>query len=296
MEMLRSLPKALLHDHLDGGLRPATIVELADEHGYRGLPTNDVDELAAWFFQGDSGSLETYLEAFDHTVAVMQSADALERVAFECVADYAADGIVYGEIRFGPSLHMSQGLSRHDAIEAVLSGISRGMAETGVVAGVIVTALRQQGDSLSVAEAAADFVGSGVVGFDLAGPERGYPPEAHLAACTVARRAGLGLTIHAGEGDGAHSIWRALSLCAAQRIGHGVRIIDETARDSNGVITKLGPLAARVRDHRVPLEVSMTSNLHTGMWSAAAEHPVGALHRAGFAVTINTDNRLMSGI
>ncbi|MBT8214098.1 MAG: adenosine deaminase [Acidimicrobiia bacterium] len=296
MESLRTLPKAVLHDHLDGGLRPETIVELADEYGYQGLPTHDADELRRWFLQGDSGSLEAYLQAFDHTVSVMQTREALERVAYEAILDHAADGVVYAELRFGPSLHTRRGLSRHEAIEAVLAGVSRGMAQTDVAAGVIVSALRQEEDSLAVAEAAADFVGAGLIGFDLAGPERGFPPDAHLAACTVARRAGLGLTIHAGEGDGPHSIWRALSLCAAQRIGHGVRIVEECIVDSQGSITKLAPLAARVRDHRVPLEVSMTSNLHTGLWPDAEHHPIGALYRAGFAVTINTDNRLMSGI
>ncbi len=292
---LRTLPKAVLHDHLDGGLRPETVLELADAAGYRELPTTDPTELARWFHQGESGSLERYLEAYRHTVAVMQTPEALERVSHEAVVDLAADGAVYAELRFGPSLHTTGGMDREDAVEAVLAGLARGSEATGCSTGLIVTALRDEADSEAVARAAGRFVGDGVVGFDLAGPEAGHPADDHLPACRHAREAGLGLTIHAGEGDGPASIWRALSRCGAQRLGHGVRIVDDTKRE-NGEIAVLGELARAVRDQQIPLEVCITSNLHTGIASSPQDHPFGALWREGFAVTINTDGRLMSGV
>jgi len=291
---LAALPKAVLHDHLDGGLRPATILDLADAAGYEGLPAGDERGLTTWFHQGDSGSLATYLAAFDQTVAVMQSAAALERVAYECLQDLAADGVVYAEIRFAPSLHIAAGLRREEVIEAVLEGIRRSAADHGVVCGVIVDALRHQTDSVEVARLAVRYADDGVVAFDLSGPELGYPPDAHLAACRLIREAGLGLTLHAGEADGPQSVWRAYGRCHAQRIGHGVRIVEDTVvRD--GEIVALGGLARTIRDQRVPLEICPTSNLHTGVVAQAADHPLGALHRAGFTVTLNTDNRLMSG-
>lgn len=290
---IRTLPKAVLHDHLDGGLRVPTILELADEHGYAALPAHDVESLGAWFHQGRSGSLERYLQAFVHTVGVLQTAGALERVADEFVTDLAADGVVYAEIRFGPSLHLLAGLKREEAIEAVLSGATRAGNEHGVMVGVIASALRQDDDSEDVARAAAHFAGEGVVGFDLAGPEAGYPADDHIPAFTIARHAGLGVTVHAGESDGPHSIWRAIARASARRIGHGVRIIEDTViRD--GEIVELGSLARMVRDLRIPLEICIVSNLHTGIADSPAMHPFGALHRAGFRVTLNTDNRLMS--
>jgi adenosine deaminase len=290
-----ALPKALLHDHLDGGLRPVTVLELADAVGYGELPAHDPDALAAWFHQGDSGSLESYLEAFDHTVAVMQTPAAVERVAYEAGVDLAADGVVYAEVRFGPSLLTRRGMDYEDSIEAALAGLSRAQRESGIVAPLIITAMRQLADSEKVAQAASRFIGQGVVGFDLAGPEAGYPADDHLPATRTARRAGLGLSLHAGEGDGPDSVWRALDRCCAQRIGHGVRIIDDTVR-VDGEIASLGLVATQVRDQRIPLEVSITSNLHTGIAETALAHPVGPLYRAGFRITLNTDNRLMSGI
>ncbi|GMQ84885.1 MAG: adenosine deaminase [Acidimicrobiia bacterium] len=288
-----SLPKAILHDHLDGGLRVATIIELADGAGYTRLPTTDATELAEWFHQGQSGSLERYLEAFEHTFGVMQNQDAIQRVAYEAGLDLAADGVVYAEVRFGPSLHTFQGLSREDAIEAVLDGLSAAGRETGIVLYGIASALRHEADSEAVANAAVAFAGQGLVAFDLAGPEAGYPADDHEPACRLAAEHGLGLTIHAGESDDATSIWRALAHCGAQRIGHGVRIADDTTI-VDGTITGLGSLAGRVRDHRIPLEVAVTSNLHTHAVPPGAIHPFGGLYRAGFNVSINTDNRLMS--
>ena len=294
-ETVAGLPKAVLHDHLDGGLRVETILELADNHGYTELPAADPDGLARWFHQGDSGSLEPYLDAFVHTVGVLQTADALERVAYEAALDLSADGVVYAEIRFGPSLHMEQGLSREDAIEAVLAGLGSASADTGIVTYLIVAALRQFSDSLDVARAATRFAFEGVVAFDLAGHEAGHPADDHLPAVRHASEGGLGLTIHAGEGEGPNSIWRAIARCGAQRIGHGVRIVEDTQMDS-GEIVELGALARRVRDQRIPLEICVTSNLHTGIADVPEHHPLGALHRAGFLVTINTDNRLMSAV
>ena len=288
-----ALPKAELHSHLDGGLRVATILELAAETGYDELPATDPDALAAWFHQDDSGSLERYLEAFRHTVGVMQTADALERVAYEAVLDLAAENVVYGEIRFGPGLHTERGLSLHEVLGAVRRGVARGEAETGVVAPIIVAALRHLDDSEQVARAAADFIDDGVVAFDLAGPEAGFPADNHVAACRIAREAGLGLTIHGGEADGPNSMWRAIARCGARRIGHGVRIVDDT-RIVDGEIVELGAVARMVRDHRIPLEICVSSNLGIGAFPDAASHPLGLLHKAGFAVTISTDNRLMS--
>lgn len=294
-DQIRTLPKAVLHDHLDGGLRPTTVLELADELGYDDLPAATAEDVAKWFHQGESGSLETYLEAFDHTAAVMQTAEGLERIAYECLLDLSADGVVYAEIRFAPDLHTVGGLHLEGVIEAVVGGLTRARRETGVVFGVIIDALRHRQDADAVVRAAIPFLHTGVVGFDLSGPEAGHPPDAHLAECRLARESGLGLTLHAGEGAGPESIWRAYGRCHAQRIGHGVRIIEDTVV-RNGEIVACGELARTIRDHRVLLEVCPTSNLHTGVVSEPAEHPLGALYRAGFNLNINTDNRLMSGV
>lgn len=295
MHTIESLPKAVLHDHLDGGMRPQTVLELADETGYRGLPASNPEDLASWFHQGDAGSLVTYLAAFDQTVAVLQSEVALSRVAYEAGVDLARDGVVYAEIRYAPSLSTAQGLSHEAVIEAMLDGFDRAARESEIVIYTIATALRDRTDSVEVATAASRYVGRGLVAFDLAGPEKGYPPEDHLEACRVARRAGLGLTIHAGESEGPNSMWRAIVLCGAQRIGHGTSIVQDVTVES-GRIASLGSFANQVRDHRVPLEVAVTSSLHTGSWLEASDHPFGALYRAGFNVSINTDNRLMSGV
>ena len=288
-----ALPKAVLHDHLDGGVRVETVLELADEYGYSALPASEPDELSEWFHQGDADHLIEYLEAFEHTVGVLQTADALERVAYESAVDLAADGVVYAEVRFAPSLHLTEHMRREDALEAVIAGLARGAAETGIHADLIATALRQQPDSVDVVRAAAPFAGAGVVGFDLAGPEQGHPPDNHLAACRLARESGLGLTIHAGEHAGPESIWRAVARCGAQRVGHGARLIEDCIVE-DGEIVEVGSLARSLRDQRTPLEISITSNLHTKIAHTASEHPVGPLVRAGFAVTLNTDNRLMS--
>lgn len=287
------LPKVLLHEHLDGGLRVDTVLELAEENGYRDLPSADPSELADWFDQGESGSLERYLLAFRHTVGVMQTAAAIERVAYESVIDLAADGVVYAEVRFAPSKCRAGELDGRRAVDAALSGLRLGEHETGMESGLIVTAMRDEVDSLEIAQLAAEMETLGVVGFDLAGPEHGFPADDHLPACRYVREASTSLTIHAGEGDGPNSIWRALQRCGAHRIGHGIHIVDDCVSD-DGEIVSLGRLASYLRDHQVPLEVCVSSNLHTGRYRTPAEHPVGALHRAGFNITLNTDNRLMS--
>lgn len=289
-----TLPKVLLHDHLDGGLRVETIIDLAEAAGYERLPSTDPFELSAWFDQSNAGSLERYLEAFDHTVGVMQTAEALERVAYEACLDVAADGVVYAEFRFAPMQHLRRGLDPARVVDATLFGLQRGAETSGIHTGLILDAMRQHDDSVQVAELALGFMDRGVVGFDLAGPEAGYPPTLHEEACRLARASNLGLTIHAGEGDGAHAIWLALQRCYAHRIGHGVHIIDGCTVE-DGELTTLTELARYVRDFRVPLEVCPTSNVHTGDWTPDS-HPLGMLYRAGFTVTLNTDDRLMSHV
>jgi adenosine deaminase len=296
LETIRRAPKVLLHDHLDGGLRPRTVIELAAATGYRGLPTTDPDELAGWFTSGaDRKSLELYLEGFRHTVAVMQTRDAVERVAAECVEDLAADGIVYAEVRMAPELLTDGGMSLDEAVTSMLAGFRRGADGRPITVGLIVTAMRQAAKSVEIAELAIRHRDEGVVGFDIAGPEAGYPPTRHLDAFHLIARENFHFTIHAGEGFGLPSIWEALQWCGAERLGHGVRIVDDIAVRPDGRVT-LGRLAAYVRDRRVPLEMCPTSNVHTGATPSLEEHPIDLLRRLRFRVTVNTDNRLMSGI
>ena len=295
-ETIRRAPKALLHDHLDGGLRPTTVIELARESGYSGLPTEDPAELARFFTAGaDRKSLELYLEGFDHTVGVLQTRDALARVAFECAEDLAADGVVYAEIRYAPELSTHGGLTLDEVVEAVLEGFERGSAATGIVIRFIVTAMRQFARSVEIAELAVRHRDQGVVGFDVAGPEAGFPPTRYLDAFQLIHRANFHVTIHAGEAFGLPSIWEALQWCGAQRLGHGVRIVDDITIGADGQIT-MGRLASYVRDMRVPLEMCPTSNVHTGAVASIREHPIDLLRRLRFRVTVNTDNRLMSGV
>jgi len=293
---IRRAPKVLLHDHLDGGLRPLTVIELAADAGYRELPTTDPDELARWFTLGaDRKSLELYLEGFRHTVAVMQTRDAVERVAAECVEDLAADGVAYAEIRMAPELLTDGGLTLDEATEAMLAGLRRGADGRPITVGLLITAMRQAAKSVEIAELAIRHRDEGVVGFDIAGPEAGYPPTRHLDAFHLIARENFHFTIHAGEGFGLPSIWEALQWCGAERLGHGVRIVDDIVVRPDGRVA-LGRLAAYVRDRRVPLEMCPTSNVHTGAAPSIAEHPIDLLRRLRFRVTVNTDNRLMSGI
>jgi adenosine deaminase len=296
LDAIRHAPKVLLHDHLDGGLRPQTVLELASEIGYRELPTTDPDELARWFTLGaDRKSLELYLEGFGHTVAVMQTRDAIERVSAECAEDLAADGIVYAEVRMAPELLTDGGLTLDEAVLAMLAGLRRGAEGTPLTVGLIVTAMRQAARSVEIAEVAIRHRDEGVVGFDIAGPEAGYPPTRHLDAFNLIAHENFHFTIHAGEGFGLPSIWEALQWCGAERLGHGVRIVDDITLRPDGRVA-LGRLASYVRDTRVPLEMCPTSNVHTGAAQSIEEHPIDLLRRLRFRVTVNTDNRLMSGI
>ncbi len=294
-------PKVLLHDHLDGGLRPATVIDLAAEVGYGALPTHDPAELQAWFTRGaDRKSLELYLEGFAHTVALLQTRDAIERVSAECAEDLAADGIVYAEVRYAPELSIEGGLTLDEVVEAVLAGFERGMARAAaagrpIIVRLLCAAMRQAARSVEIAGLAVRWRDRGCVGFDIAGPEKGYPPTRHLDAFHLIQRENFHATIHAGESFGLPSIWEALQWCGAARLGHGVRIVDDITVDPGGR-PRLGRLAAFVRDRRVPLEMCPTSNVHSGAVASVAEHPIDLLRRLRFRVTVNTDNRLMSGV
>jgi adenosine deaminase len=324
-DQIRRAPKVLLHDHLDGGLRPGTVVDIASETGYDGLPETDPEKLGMWFRDAaDSGSLERYLETFAHTCAVMQTRDALFRVAAECAEDLAADGVVYAEVRYAPEQHLEGGLTLEEVVEAVNAGFREGerrAREAGsgggtsraagsgggtsraagsggggnrIRVGALLTAMRHAARSQEIAELANRYRDSGVVGFDIAGAEAGYPPTRHLDAFEYLKRENNHFTIHAGEAFGLPSIWQALQWCGADRLGHGVRIIDDIQEGPGGEVS-LGRLASYVRDKRVPLEMCPTSNLQTGAASSYEEHPIGLLRRLYFRVTVNTDNRLMSG-
>ena len=296
VERIRRAPKVVLHDHLDGGLRASTIVELAAETGYRNLPTTDPERLAAWMRRGaNRKDLTLYLETFAHTVGVMQTADAICRVARECAEDLAADGVVYAEVRFAPELHAERGLTLDDAIEAVLEGFAQGSDGTPLTIRAICTAMRHLHRSAEVAEAAVRWRDRGVVAFDIAGPEDGFPPDDHLEAFQYCQRENFHITIHAGEAYGPRSIWKALQFCGAERLGHGIRIVEDIVTGDDGDRT-LGRLAHYIRDRRIPLEVCPTSNVNTGVFASVADHPIDALVQMRFRVTVNTDNRLMSNV
>ena len=303
LEKIGHAPKALLHDHLDGGLRPATVIDIAGQIGYDGLPSTDAGELANWFrTQAHSGSLVRYLEPFAHTVAVMQTPEALHRVACECVEDLAADNVVYAEIRFAPELHLNNGMTLDEVVDAVLAGFvdgERAAAAGGrsIVVRCLVTAMRHAARSRDIAELAVRFRDKGVVGFDIAGAEAGYPPARHLDAFEFMRSNNARFTIHAGEAFGLPSIHEALAFCGADRLGHGVRIVDdivELPEEHGGATAHLGRLAQLVRDKRIPLEMCPSSNVQTGAVASIDKHPFDVLARLRFRVTVNTDNRLMS--
>jgi adenosine deaminase len=291
---LKRFPKVLLHEHLDGVLRPQTVIELARNANYVELPTRDSQDLAQWFHQGaNQGSLPKYLEGFAHTIAVMQTEEALERVAYEQSEDLSEDGVIYFETRFAPIFHTRMGLTHQQVVSAVLKGLERGRKDFGVSSGLIICAMRNMDVSLEMAELAVDFRERGVVGFDLAGEEGGYPPKKHVDAFHYIQRQNFNITIHAGEGFGKESIWQAIQYCGAHRIGHGTRLVDDIAF-ADGKAVKLGNLAQYVLDKRIPLEICLLSNVHTGAAASLAEHPFKILYHEKFRVTLNTDNRLMS--
>jgi adenosine deaminase len=295
--LIRSLPKVLLHDHLDGGLRPQTIVELARDQSYRDLPTSDAGELAAWFHRGaQRGSLPLYLEGFAHTTGVMQTAEALERVAYEMIEDMHRDGVVYVETRFAPLFHTSRGLHEDEVVTAVLKGLERGRDAFGVDYGLIICAMRNLRKSLETAELAVDFRDRGVVGFDLAGEEGGFPPKKHIDAFHFIQRENFNITVHAGEAFGKESIWQAIQWCGAHRVGHATRLIDDIGLDDHDPtkIVTMGSLAQYILDKRIPLEICLSSNVHTGAADSIERHPFGIYFRYNFRVTLNTDDRLMS--
>ena len=299
-DLLARAPKVLLHDHLDGGLRPETVLEIAREIGYDGLPTSDPEVLRQWFIADAPGSdLVRYLEGFAHTTAVMQTREHLERVAAECAFDLARDGVVYAEVRFAPELHTKRGLTLDAVVTAVLAGFAHGTAAARsegrtIIVRTVLSAMRQAHLSEEIAALAVAFRDEGVCGFDIAGPEDGFPPTHHLRAFHLIQRENFHLTIHAGEAFGLPSIWEAVQFCDAERLGHGVRIVDDIMHHGDDAV--LGRLASFVRDRRIPLEVCPTSNVHTGAARSVAEHPIELLRRLRFRVCVNTDNRLMSGI
>ncbi len=297
-EQIKRVPKVLLHDHLDGGLRPQTIIDIAAEIGYTLLPTNDADELATWFREScDSGSLVRYLETFSHTIAVMQRREDIVRVARECAVDLARDGVVYAEVRGAPELFTEKALTMSQVVDATLEGFRQGTAQAKaegyeIAVYSLLCGMRQNKRSQEVAELVVQYRNKGVVGFDIAGPEDGFPPSDQQESFDYLRKEDAHFTIHAGEAYGLPSIWEAIQLCGAERLGHGVRIIDDI--DFSGEVPQLGQLASYVRDRRIPLELCPTSNLQTGAAKSYAEHPIGALAKLRFRVTLNTDNRLMS--
>jgi adenosine deaminase len=300
LETIKRAPKVLLHEHLDGGLRPETVLELARESNYQGLPTSDAEMLRRWFIVDAPGSdLVRYLEGFAHTTAVMQTREQLERVAAESAIDLARDGVVYAEVRFAPELHLERGLTLDEVVRAVLVGFAQGTKEAhneghDITVRTVLSAMRQASLSETIAALAVSFREQGVCGFDIAGPEDGFRPTDHLRAFHLIQREDFHLTIHAGEAFGLPSIWEAVQFCNAERLGHGVRIVDDITEVDGKY--ELGRLANYVRDRRIPLEVCPTSNVHTGAAASIATHPIDLLKRLRFRVTLNTDNRLMSGI
>jgi adenosine deaminase len=283
--LLERLPKAELHCHLDGSVRPATMLELAREYGV-GMPRNDAESLGEYMVVRDARNLEEYLLRFDVTLSVMQTADAIERIAFELAEDAAREGVRYLETRFAPVLNTRCGMSPGETVEAALRGLARAERECGIVGRVIVCALRHLSPdvSLDLARLAVEYRTRGVVGFDLAGGELGHPAAAHAAAFRLAREHGLACTCHAGEGDGAGSVDQAVHQCGVQRIGHATHLIEDPL------------LTSEVRDRRLALEICLTSNVQTHAAESYEAHPLRRYFDAGMNVVLNTDNRLMSGV
>ena len=294
-EVINSLPKVLLHDHLDGGLRPKTIIELAEKQKYSDLPSTDLDELTNWFHSAaDSKNLVEYLKGFQHTCGVMQTKDALERVAYEMLEDMKNDGVCYVETRFAPVFHTTKGLHMDEVVKAVLKGLERGKKDFGVGYGLILCGMRNMKNTLEIAELAVNFREHGVVGFDLAGEEGGYPPKKHVDAFHYIQRENFNITVHAGEAFGKESIWQAIQWCGAHRIGHATHLLEDIILNEDGAVVGFGDLAQYILDKRIPLEICLLSNLHTGAVDKLENHPFGILFKEKFRVTLNTDDRLMS--
>lgn len=304
---IQALPKVSLHDHLDGGVRPETLLEIGDAIGLE-LPASDVESLTEWFsVQSNSGSLVEYLKTFDLTTAVMQTREGLTRVAREFVQDLGADGVVYGEIRWAPEQHLARGLTLDEAVEAVQAGLEQGADDVrhqggSIRTGQLITAMRHADRGLEIAELAVRHRDRGVVGFDIAGAEAGFPASRHRTAFDYLASQFLPVTVHAGEADGIESIRGALIDGRALRLGHGVRLAEDLVierQDDENTYVSLGPVAQWVRDREIALETSPSSNLQTGAIAAwgdeLVDHPFDLLYQLGFRVTVNTDNRLQSG-
>jgi adenosine deaminase len=294
-EMIKRCPKVELHDHLDGGLRCSTIIELAKAENIT-LPETDPEKLEKWFIRGgEEKSLALYLESFSITSQIMQTTEALERVAFEAIEDLAKENVVYAELRFAPEIHTAKGLNLEEIVTSVLKGLERGRKKTNVQFGLILCAMRNQSpeNSLEIAELAVAFSERGVVGFDIAGDEYGHPPKKHLDAFQYIRSKNFNITIHAGEAFGVESIWQAIQICGAHRIGHGVRLIEDMVTDGQK-IEKMGSLSHFIQDRRIPMEVCLTSNVGTGAAKSYQEHPFPIFYKNNFRVFLCTDNRLMS--
>lgn len=295
LEIIRKAPKVLLHEHLDGGIRPVTMIELAKEQNYKKLPTDDPEKLQSWIHNDSNrGNLPEYLKGFEHTCALMQTKESLERVAYELLEDMYDDGVCYVETRFAPVFHLSKGLTYDEVIRSVLNGLEKGKRDFKVGYGLILCAMRNMTNSLEIAELAVKFRNEGVVGFDLAGEEGGYPPKKHLDAFNFIKKSNFSITIHAGESFGKESIWQAIQYCGAHRIGHGTHLYEDIEYDEEGNIKSLGELANYILDKRIPIEICLTSNVHTGAIDKIENHPFIKLYKHHFRVFLNTDNRLMS--
>jgi adenosine deaminase len=295
MDMLKRIPKVELHDHLDGGLRPSTVIELGGECGLD-LPASTAPALADWLHRGaDRKNLSLYLEGFGYTCAVMYSKVAIERVAREAIEDLAADGVVYAELRFAPTLLVNGRLDLESIVEAAIHGLEAGKRTTGTCYGLILCAMRNMSPQLSLetAELAVAYRDRGVVGFDLAGDESGHPPKRHLEAFQYIRNKNFNITIHAGEAFGTESIWQALQACGAHRIGHATRLVEDMSCHGTN-IDKMNSLPTYIRDRRILLECCLSSNIQTGAAPDFASHPFNILYRNDFRVSLCTDNRMMS--
>jgi adenosine deaminase len=292
-DTIKKLPKVLLHDHLDGGLRIDTVIELAKKERCR-LPSDDPKGLLDWFHRGaNQGDLRLYLETFKVIYAVLQTEEALERASYESMLDLKADNVVYVETRFAPFFHTKKGLTHDEIMEAVLRGLRRGARETGTLFGLIVCSMRGTDWAMPMAELAVKYRDKGVVAFDLAGDEAGHPAKKHIEAFQYCQRENFNITIHAGEAFGAQSIWQALQWCGAHRIGHGTRLVDDFTIE-DGRVVGMGRLAQYMLDKRIPLECCLSSNIHTAAAESFAVHPFRLFYTNRFRVTLNTDNRLMS--
>lgn len=303
---IQALPKISLHDHLDGGLRPQTIIELAAEIGHE-LPEKTALLLADWFAEScNSGSLERYLETFEHTVAVMQTKAGLERIAYEAVIDLAQENVIYAELRWAPEQHVLAGLSLDETVTAVQDGLERGMADVEAKGGFIRTgqlliAMRHADKAMEIAQLAVKHRNDGVVGFDIAGAELGFMPDLHKDAFDYLAKELFPVTVHAGEADGIESIRDAIYSGRALRLGHGVRLVEDimfSRSEGDTDLVVLGSVAQWIHDRGITIEVAPSSNLQTGAFSmlgdSMADHPFDVLYDLGFKVTVNTDNRLMS--